>query len=255
MPSPARRHDHARLTYCIAGIPVSARAIRAPLAYATAATTMPSPHISSPSRHQRPSVTAARSDADRHERDERHHDCYRQPVAAAGQQKRKKRDCPGHDKGGKCSEGVAHRLAFFAGQALRSQHALARSNRLVVAGRHRKAVAKQVRDADDEDHRRRQGATRHAGHDRERRDDAVVGAVDQVGQVVSRHAQSTIEFDVCAVPGSRLRGEHTKASGNSVPPELPELRHRPIPAPRHAADFSAAVVNCSRPLRSPPLNY
>ena len=73
-------------------------------------------------------------------------------------------------------------------------------DREVVAGRHGHSVREQIGGADDEDHAQREPAARDAGDHRERRDDAVVRAIDQLADVVAGDVQRPGRFDVPRAP-------------------------------------------------------
>ena len=81
-------------------------------------------------------------------------------------------------------------------EALRRACALVRSNPEVVAHPHREPIGDEVCRADDQHGPAAERAAGDAGHDGERRDDAVVGAVHQVAHVVARDVARSDGFPV-----------------------------------------------------------
>ena len=113
---------------------------------------------------------------------------HRRHTAARGRHPRR-RSRKGHDR-------MAYGERFLLGQFARREHGLVRADGLIVADRHRHAVGKQVGRADDQDGALGQLSARHTGDHRKRGDDAVVGAVDQLADVVPGAGEDAVRFDV-----------------------------------------------------------
>ena len=93
---------------------------------------------------------------------------------------------PARDECGHRRNGMAEGTGFLLGKILGRACPLVRTNAEVIPHPHGKAVGQQVGKTDDEDGPGGERASGNARDDRERRDDPIVSAVDQVPEIVTR---------------------------------------------------------------------
>ena len=102
----------------------------------------------------------------------------------------------------KCRHPVAGGLLFL-GTVLRRERALMRTDAQVIPHAHRQAVGEEIGDADDQPAFADISAAGDAGDYRERRDDAVICAIDRIANVVASDSGGTSRLDMHRRSASR----------------------------------------------------
>jgi hypothetical protein len=100
------------------------------------------------------------------------------------------------DEGQQRGEPVFPRLPFELRQSVRFAPPFIGANREEVADSHRDAVGGQVGGANHDHGQLRQLAAGDTAHDRKSGDDAVVGPVDEIADVVASRRLGAVWFDV-----------------------------------------------------------
>ena len=149
-------HEHAQTEHLEAGTP---------------------PSIDSDERPRR-ADGEQRAERENERRNESSHAEIRERV---GKQRKRARCDEGKERGDAVTGGATLFFRKILGRAC----ALVGSNAQIVADTHGQAVSEEIRDADNQHGPRRQGTPRDASDYSERRDDAVVGAVHHVADVVA----------------------------------------------------------------------
>ena len=107
---------------------------------------------------------------------------------------RRQRDRAGREERQKRRDSVPGRAGLFFGEVFGRPSALVRTDAQIVPDTHGKPVGKEVGGADDEHGARRERPPCDAGDDGKCGDDAVVGAVDHIADVVPGDLDRTSGF-------------------------------------------------------------
>jgi hypothetical protein len=104
--------------------------------------------------------------------------------------------CACHHKRNQRREAMLPWMPLEFRKAFGFTRALVRTNRQKISDSHRDPVSGEVRCADDEHGELRQLTTSHAAHHGKSRDDAVVGAVHEIADVVACRRRGAARLDV-----------------------------------------------------------